>query len=180
MTAGRSLLVGLLAVFLAAGCGGDDGSGSSATEFADGACSATTTYRESIRATADSLRGGNLSEDNVRSAVDEIEAATNDFVDDLRGLGRPDTEAGQRAEELLDQLAADIEENVSTVRSAADGASGLSGIAEVANAASTALPAMEAQLSSTFAELEELDAGGELQTAFREADSCNQLESGGP
>ena len=34
------------------------------------------------------------------------------------------------------------------------------------------------QLSSTFTELEQLDAGGELEDAFEEADSCDELTSG--
>jgi ABC-type transporter Mla subunit MlaD len=116
----------------------------------------------------------------VSGAVGDVEAATSDFADGLRGLGRPDTEAGQEANELVDQLAGNVEENVSTMRSAVDGASGLSGIVEATNAASAALSAMDEQLSSTFAELEELDAGGELQAAFGEADSCNEFESAGP
>jgi hypothetical protein len=38
---------------------------------------------------------------------------------------------------------------------------------------------MGAHLSATFAELERLDAGAVLEDAFREADSCDELESGG-
>jgi hypothetical protein len=34
------------------------------------------------------------------------------------------------------------------------------------------------QLSSTFTQLEQLDASGELETAFKEADSCKELQSG--
>jgi hypothetical protein len=37
---------------------------------------------------------------------------------------------------------------------------------------------MGTQLSSTFAELEKLDPGGELEQAFRDADSCDELQSG--
>ncbi len=37
---------------------------------------------------------------------------------------------------------------------------------------------MGSRLSSTFTELEELDAGGELEDAFSEADSCDELTSG--
>jgi hypothetical protein len=179
--AGRWLAIGLVAVSLATGCGGDDGGGgSSATEWADGVCSAITTWSESITSTADSLRGGDLSEDELRSAVEDFESATSDFVDDLRGLERPDTEAGEKAKESLDQLAGDVEENVSRVKSAVDDASGMSGIVGAVTAVSATLSTMDEQLSSTFAELEELDAGGQLQAALGEADSCNEFESDGP
>ena len=131
MTAGRWLVIGLLAVFLAAGCGGDDGGGgSSTTEWADGVCSAITTWSESITSTADSLRGGNLTEDELRNAVDDFESATSDFVDDLTGLEAPDTESGEQAKESLDELSANVEQNVSTMKSAVDDASGASEVLE--------------------------------------------------
>jgi len=178
--AGRWLVIGLLAVSLASGCGGDDaGGGPSATEWADDVCSTITTWSESIRSTADSLRGGNLTEDELRSAVDDFESATSDFVDDLRGLGEPDTEAGDKAKESLDQLSRNVEENVSKMKRTVDDASGVSGIVEAAAAVSASLSAMGEQLSSTFAELEQLDPAGELERAFSDADSCDKLESGG-
>jgi hypothetical protein len=179
MTAGRWLVIGLLAVSLAAGCGGDGGGGgSSATEWADGVCSSITTWSESISSTADSLRGGNLTEDELRSAADDVENATNDFVDDLRGLGEPDTEAGEKAKESLDEFSRNVEENVSKMKSAVDGASGASGIVEAATAVIASLSTTGKQLSSTLAELKQLDPEGELDRAFSEADSCDELESG--
>jgi hypothetical protein len=36
---------------------------------------------------------------------------------------------------------------------------------------------MGEQISSTLTELEGLDAGGELRTAFEQADSCQELET---
>jgi methyl-accepting chemotaxis protein len=180
MTAGRWLVVGLLAVSLATGCGGDDGGGSSSTtEWADGVCSAITTWSESVTSTADSLRGGNLSEDELRSAVNDFESATSDFVDDLKGLGEPDTEAGAKAKESLDQFSANVEENVSTMKTAVDDVSDASEVVEAVTTVSATLSTMGQQLSSTFAELKQLDAGGELERAFSEADSCDELESGG-
>jgi len=172
------VVVALLAASFAGGCGGDDGGDSSATEWAGDVCSAVTTWSDSITSTADSLKGGNLSEDAVKSAVDDLKSATSDFVDDVRGLGKPDTEAGEQAKESLDQLADDADENLSTIESAVDDASGLSGLVQAVTAIGTALSTMGTQISSTFSELEQLDAGGELETAFKEADSCNELESG--
>jgi ABC-type transporter Mla subunit MlaD len=180
MTAGRWLVIGLLAVSLAAGCGGDDGGGgSSTTEWADGVCSAITTWSESITSTADSLRGGNLTEDELRNAVDDFESATSDFVDDLTGLEAPDTESGEQAKESLDELSANVEQNVSTMKSAVDDASGTSGVLEAISTVSATLSTMGKQLSAMFTELEQLDPGGELERAFSDADSCDELESGG-
>jgi gas vesicle protein len=173
------LVVALLAVLLASGCGGDGGDDSSATEWADDVCSAITSWSDSVTSAADSLRGGNLSEDAVKSAVDDLKTATSDFVDDVRGLGKPDTEAGDKAKESLDQLADDADENLSTIQSAVDNASGVSGLVQAVTAITTAISTMGTQISSTFTQLEQLDAGGELEAAFKDADSCKELQSGG-
>ena len=191
----RSLLLGLVtAVLLAAGCGGDDGGGaateggsgddgageSSATEWANDVCSATTAWTDSIRSTVDSLGEGELSEDELRGALDDVEGATDDFVDDLRDVGTPSTEAGEDANQSLDMLADDIEESVTTIQGAVDGASSLGEIVAAATTMSATLSTLYEQLSTTFAELEELDPGGELEAAFDDADSCDELESAQP
>ena len=64
-------------------------------------------------------------------------------------------------------------------RSAVDDASGSSGIVAAITAISGAISTMGQQFSATFTELEQLDPGGELETAFNEADSCDELRSGG-
>ena len=171
------VVVALLAAFLASGCGGGKDE-NSATAWADDVCSAITTWKDSITSTADTLKGGNLSEDSLRSAADDVESATSDFVDDVRGLGKPDTDAGEQAKESLDHLADEADQNLSAIKSAVDDASGVSGAVAAVTAISAALSTMGSQLSSTFNELEQLDAGGELETAFKEADSCNELQSG--
>ena len=125
-----------------------------------------------------SLRGGNLGEDALTSAVDDLADATSDFVDDVRGLGAPDTEEGEQAKESLDQLADDADENLSTVQDAVDDVSGPSGIVAAVTAISGAIATMGQQFSSTFSELQQLDPGGELETAFNEADSCDELRVG--
>jgi hypothetical protein len=174
------VVFGVLAASLVAGCGGDDGGGgSSATAWADDVCSAITTWKDSITSTTDSLKGGNLNQDSLKSAVDDIAGATNDFVDDVKGLGAPDTESGQQAKESLDQLADDADENLSTVQNAVDDVSDPSGIVAAITAISGAVTTMGQQFSSTLTELEQLDAGGDLETAFNEADSCNELQSSG-
>ena len=71
------------------------------------------------------------------------------------------------------------EENLSTVQNAVDDVSGPSGLVAAVTAISGAVSTMGQQFSSTFTELQQLDPGGELETAFDEADSCDELRSGG-
>ena len=174
------LVVGMTAVALAAGCGGDDDSGSSATtDWANGVCEAISTWGDSVESTGESLRSGATNADDLREAVDEFEQATRTFVDDLRKLGKPDTEAGDKAQEEIEELADDVDENVSKMKDAADEASGAGGILEAATTISGTLSTMGQQLSSTFAELQQLDAEGELDQAFRDADACDELSNEG-
>ena len=88
------------------------------------------------------------------------------------------TDAGEQAKESLDQLADDVDENVSKIEDALDDASGGNGVLEAMSVVTGTLSTMGAQLSSTFATLGQLDPGGELEEAFRDADSCDELESG--
>ena len=180
LTSGRWLVIAVLCASFAAGCGGDDGgSDASATEWADDVCSAISTWTESVAATAQSLRAADPGEDELRDAVDDFESSTSDFVDELRGLGAPETEAGEQAQESLDQLADDVDEHVSEMKRAVDDVSGVSGILEAVTVIGAGLSALGSQVSAAIASLEDLDAGGELEQAFRDADSCDELQSGG-
>jgi hypothetical protein len=161
--------LGVLAV-LASGCGGDD-SGSSTTQWADDLCSAITTWTGSLSDATSSLQK-NLSRAGIESAVDDARTATRDLVDDLKGLGAPDTQAGADAQDAVDQLAANLSADVDDAQTALENASTLGGaISAVTNALST----MSNQVTSTFTQLEQLDVRGELEQAFKDADSCRSL-----
>jgi hypothetical protein len=66
------LLPVLVASLLAAGCGGNDDETSGASQWASSVCSAVTTWTESISTAVTSLQGGNLSENSLESAVDDV------------------------------------------------------------------------------------------------------------
>ena len=93
----------------------------------------------------------------------------------MKGLGAPDTEAGQKAKESVDQLADNLDNELAKIESAADGASGVSGVLAAVSTISGTLSTMSQQIASTFSELEQIDAAGELEDAFKEADACNDL-----
>ena len=101
-------------VLLVAACGSsDDGSDTSATAtWADGVCSSVTTWTNALTASVDSLKGGDVSREALEGAVDDVKSATDTFVADLRGLGKPDTEAGQEAKDSVDQLTDQLEQEV--------------------------------------------------------------------
>jgi hypothetical protein len=175
------ILLAIGAVLLAGGCGDDESSSgtTSTTQWADDLCSAISTWTNSVKSAGESLKGGSLSKESLTGAADEIKAATGTFADDLGGLGTPDTEAGQQAQDSIDTLSSDIEKDVDEIERALDDASGVRGAGAALTTISRTLTTMTDQISSTFSDLERLDAGGELEDAFRQADSCSSLNKSG-
>ena len=121
----RVLLLAVLAagVLLAAGCGGGDDDTPAATEWADSVCSAMSTWIESVSSATESIGEGGLSQEGLETAVDDVREASETLADDLQDAGRPDTDAGQEAEALLDGLADDLDQNRQELESAVEGVS---------------------------------------------------------
>ena len=174
------LIVIVLALgLLAAGCGGGGSSSSddttATTVWANGLCSALTTWKGSLESAATQLTSGNISKETINGAVDDIRTSTDSFVDDLKGLGKPDTAAGQKAKASLDKLADELQSDVSDVQDAVGGASSLTELLAALPTLRTALTSMATQFQTTRSELNQLDAKGELKDAFEQADSCDSL-----
>ena len=170
----------LTAAGLAAGCGGsDDGNDtSSATDWAGDLCSSITTWTQSLTDSVDSLGAGNVTRESLQGVVDDASNATQSFVDELESLGRPDTEAGDQAEETVTTLRNELSDQVQTIEDALDDVSGASGVLTAVSTVSGALAEMGRQLTTAFGELQQLDTQGELEDAFRSASSCDDLTSG--
>lgn len=169
----RAIVAALAAGLLAAGCGGDDTSDTA--EWADSLCSAVTTFTDDVRGTVESLADGDLSRDSLESAVDDVEEATDTFTDDIEELERPETDAGEEAQTAVDELADSVDQAMDEIRNEFEDASSLSESLEAAAAATRALAGMGEQVSSTWDELRQLDAAGELGEAFEQAESCDTL-----
>jgi uncharacterized phage infection (PIP) family protein YhgE len=168
------IAISLLAAALAAGCGGDDGP-PSATEWADSLCSALGDWTDSITSAAESVTA-DPSRESLEAAVDDVEGATQQLVDDVEGLEAPELDAGQQAEQSVDELSDSLSAEVEKVKETAENAT-LGTISQAVAAISSSFAAMSQQISTAFTELEGLDPGGELRTAFEEADSCSELQT---
>ena len=170
----------LLLALLAAGCGGSSGGGSetkSATDWADGVCSAINTWTDSLKSATQSLQGGNLSKSSLEQAASDLKDSTAQLKDDLDGLGKPDLSSGDKAKESIDTLSSNISDDVdkidSAIKDAQNGGNLMSALTTVTSTIST----MGSQVQSTFSELEKLDPKGELESAFKNASSCKSLTS---
>jgi gas vesicle protein len=169
-----------LAVVLAAGCGGGGGSSSSspsAEDWAQDLCTAITNWSDSVKTAGQSLQGGNLSEGDIKDTTDKIKSATNTLSSDLKGLGKPDTDAGQEAKDAIDQLSGEVKDDVDEMQSAVDKAagSGASGAVKAASSIAATLSKMGAQVGSAASKLQAADAKGELEQGFRDAPACKSL-----
>ena len=129
----KALLLPVLAAaaLLAAGCGSGDDETSGANDWANSVCSAVSTWKTSVSSAATSIQGGNLSENSLESAVDDVTDATKTLADDLKDAGRPDTADGQKAKGVVDQLAGEIEDGAEKIADAVDGASLLDAISTI-------------------------------------------------
>jgi hypothetical protein len=159
-----------------AGCGSKSSEPKSPADWANGFCSAVTTWKSSIKSSTDSLKG-NLSQDSLKTTAGDVKSATETLESDLKDLGKPDTQAGQQAKDSTDQLSSELKKGTDSIKTAADGISDVSSARTAATTIRTTLTTMGTQVSSTLTSLKQLDPKGELQTAFQQSSSCKQLSS---
>lgn len=171
-----ALLVASLAL-VATGCGGDDEASADPTaEWAQGFCTAITTWTDSITGATDELRSlSSLNRDSFEQASEDIRAATSDFGDDLRALGSPETESGEEAKQAIDDFATTLDEDSADIEAAVQDVSGITGIPGAVQDITASLSSMNAAFSTMLSAIRTGDAQDELQTAFENADACDDI-----
>jgi chromosome segregation ATPase len=171
---GSLALAAAITALAAAGCGGGNET-MSTTDWADGVCSAITTWKDSITSATQQVRSGNLSKDALQSAASDLEDANKTLADDLRDLGRPDTESGQKVKDTVQQISDDVDESRDTISKAADSAKDVNSTLAAVSVVSDSLRSLLTKMNNAVTELSKVDAGGEIESAFAQADSCQTL-----
>ena len=174
-------VVAALAI-VSAGCGGSDGdsdaAASSADAWAAGFCSAITDWTDELQTiTAQFSDTSNLSQDGLQTAAEDIRDATDTLVDDLKGLGTPDTDSGEEIRSSIDSLSETLEAESGEITDAVDGISGITGIPGAATSITTSLSAMGTAFSATLQTIDSADAKGELQSALEDSPECAGISS---
>jgi hypothetical protein len=179
------VIVVAAAASVAAGCGGKSaGSQStpaattSAADWASGLCSAISTWSTSVQTTTSSLKG-NVTQDSLKSASGDMTKATDEFVNDLKGLGTPDTESGKQAKKTLDTLAGQLKTNAQTIDKAVSKVSGTNAALQAVSTVSSTLVTVGNQVTKALTSIQQLDTKGELEKAFRSSDECKKLSKQG-
>ena len=168
-------LVASLALVVA-GCGGsDETSTTSATaEWADGFCTAVTTWEDSLKQIGEQLTSS-PSQEGLDEAANDARKATDQLVDDLKGLGAPETESGQAVKDGIDEFTTTLDDDLTEIENTVDGISGLTDLPGALTSISTTIASMSTALSSMLQTIDDADPKGELQDAFDQASSCNEL-----
>ncbi len=185
---GRTLfvVVGLAAVLgLAAGCGSSGSSEGTlqtttitpAAAFAEGLCSAASTYKHSVKTATSSLKGGKPTKGDVKGAVDDLTAATQKLVTDLKALDAPTTSDGQKAKQAVSGLATELQNDLQAIKASLQAISSVADIPSVATTVSATLQAAQSEITAAVAQLQALDPKSELQQAFQSSGACKSLSS---
>lgn len=170
-----------LAVVVAAGCGGSSSSSSSPSpkDWANGLCSAISTWSQSVQKSGQALQSGKVTKDNLTATTGDIKSATHQLAEDLKGLGKPNTDAGQEAKDAIDKLSQQIDGDVEEMQKAADKAgSTASGAVAAASSIASTLSKMGTQIGTAASQLQSADAKGELEQGFKDAPACKSLTAG--
>ena len=115
----------------------------------------------------------------LSTAVDDAKSATSDFTSSLGDLGKPDTEAGQQAKDSVDKLSgSDRRGHRHDPGRGRRCATGVSGIVNAVQVISATVSKAGSQVTDTLTSFQDLDAKGELESAFKDASSCQTLTGG--
>jgi hypothetical protein len=164
---------------LAAGCGGGDDSSTDVTatdEWATSFCTAVRSWVDELDQIRSELGNpSSLSRDTLEQAATDVDDATQTLVDDLRGLGRPDTESGQEVRDALDSLSDTLENERAEIETAIDGISSLTDVPGAITTIGSSVSAMGTALADTQSAIDDADVEGDLRTAFENSDACDQI-----
>jgi hypothetical protein len=167
----------------AAGCGGSDESSDTTeatptSEWADGFCTAITTWTDALKAVPDQFTDlSSFSEEGLQSAADDVQSATDTLVEDLKGLGAPDTASGDEVKSSIDDLSSTLETQLDSIQTTVDDTSGITELPGAAQDILASLSAMSTAFSSTLSTIEDADAQGELKDALDSSSACDDITS---
>jgi len=155
----------------------------SSTEWADSVCASLSSWRSSITSLAD-VSGGTLTPESLREKLDEAQAATSELVVQLRELGPPEVENGDQVEQALDDAAAGLQQSYESLQSAASDAAAAEDQDDFIRALALLgddFQALLTQVQDAVATLQSAslfgEASAELEQAFADAVSCQQLRA---
>lgn len=176
----RLPLVLLAAAMLAlAACGGGDEE-PAAEQWAGEVCEAVGSWQTELQQIFDDIQAqvtsGDVTVEAIRSGIDQGATATDELVSTLKGLGPPETEAGQQAQQQLETQADQISQVVNDVKATVDSL-GEASVTEVLGALAGVAGKIQGTLSDTAATVDDFRASAddEIRQGFENAPACQEL-----
>ena len=130
------------------------------------------------------MSGGTLTPESLREKLDEAQAATSELVVQLRELGPPEVENGDQVEQALDDAAAGLQQSYESLQSAASDAAAAEDQDDFIRALALLgddFQALLTHVQDAVATLQSAslfgEASAELEQAFADAVSCQQLRA---
>jgi hypothetical protein len=167
--------VAVAALPLAAGCGSgasESAATSSATQtWADGVCSAISTYSTQLKQAGATLEAGNYSTASLQQAADSVSTATTALRTTMQQLAKPNTVSGASAKSVLATLTTSLQADAQKAKEAVAAQNTGAALATV----SATLLTARAQITAAVDDLQQLDVKGELTDAVSQAPSCASL-----
>lgn len=177
--AGAALLA-IMAVTSACNDSADSQDQQSATEaWAGDVCSTAGNWLDAITDAQAALTDtANLSAETLRGAFDGVVTATDALITDLGDLGPPDTEAGDEAAAQVSTLSDQLDEQRAAISAAMDQDGGsVQGLLSQVSTVTGAIAAMLTDVSTAIDNLRQLQGADELEQAFQDASTCQELRA---
>jgi hypothetical protein len=174
-----AVLLAVAAAAAVAGCGGSGGSTTTtaeeaATQWANGLCAATTTYKASLQSVGTTLKSGGLSKQTLDAVVSDAKASTQAFADSVKALGAPPI-ADSQGKDIFENLRSQLQDDADSIRKATSNVSGVSEVIQAVSTVAGTLATAGTQLSSAFDQVRQLDEDSGLRQAFDDASACDEL-----
>jgi hypothetical protein len=158
---------------LLAGCGGGGGgSTTSAADWANGYCSAATSWVTTLdQARADAKSG----QTSPSIAAQTVTTQTNTFTQTINGLGAPDTPDGSTSESTAKDLATKLQGRTGRISAAAGTTNTSVTVAQRTKIVNDQVAGALSDVATATGQLETNDA--ELGTAIKASSDCTKLDA---
>ena len=165
----------------AVGCSGYDQQDqqTAAEAWVSDVCKSAVDWRTAISDAQTTLSDtGSLSADIVRDTVDDVTTATRTFVNDLAGMGTPDTEAGDEAAAQIATLSDQLDQQSEIVSNAiSESSDSLQDLLGQVSTVTGAIATMLTDVGTAVDNIRQLDGAQELEDAIRDSSACQELHA---
>jgi hypothetical protein len=176
------MMIGAVALLIVVSCAACGGGGSSTTttneqaaqDWADGLCTATSTYITSLTSLGDTLKGGNITKDSLNQSLDTAKSATQTFSDEVKALGSPPV-SDSKTKNTLKDLQSELSKDADAIKNAMSNVSNASEVLSAVSTITGTLATLGTQISTAYADIKKADPKGTIQTAFKNAPACSSL-----